>query len=116
MSAQIQHASAIRTAPDPSVSLHEHMIAIQELAKDFDLPIPVVAEMYWPELARLEQGATIDLYLPLLTERRVRDRLRRIPHPDKMADAMVSEVSSFQPTGVKLEQGVETSTSRRNRK
>ena len=95
MSPQIQHGSAIGAAPDPSVSLHEHVIAIQDLAKDFDLPTQVVADMYWPELARLEQGATVDLYLPLLTERRVRDRLRRIPRPDKMANAMVSRVSSF---------------------
>jgi hypothetical protein len=94
MSPQIQHESAIRTAPDPSGSLHEHLVAIQELAKGFDLPTQVVADMYWPELARLKQGATIDLYLPLLTERRVRDSLRRIPSPDKKRNAMSSTLSS----------------------
>ena len=65
------------TAPGSGGSLHEHVIVIQKLAKDFDLPTKAVADMYWPELARLKQGATIDLYLPLLTERRVRDSLRR---------------------------------------
>jgi hypothetical protein len=55
----------------------------------------VVAELYWPELARLKQGATIELYLPLLTERRVRDSLRRIPRPDKMRNGTVSTLSSF---------------------
>ncbi len=93
MSAQIQHKSAIRTTPDPNVSLNEHVIAIQELAKDFDLPLEVVADMYWPELARLTQGATIDLYLPLLTERRVRDSLRRMPRANRVRKAVVAAPS-----------------------
>jgi hypothetical protein len=93
MSSRIQPESAIRTAPDPGQSFHEHVIAIQELAKDFDLPTQVVAEMYWPELARLKQGATVDLYPPLLTERRVRDSLRRRPS-DKKRNAMVETLSS----------------------
>lgn len=79
MSAQIQNGSASKPAPDPSVSLHEHLLTIQDLARDFDLATQVVADRYWPELARLEQGATVDQYLPLLTARSVRDRLRRMP-------------------------------------
>jgi hypothetical protein len=93
MSPQIKHAGATKTPLGPVQPIHEHVIAIQDLAKDFELPIPVVAAMYWPELAGLKQGATIDLYLPLLTARRVRERLRRIPRPDKMRKAMVSTSS-----------------------
>jgi Protein of unknown function (DUF3562) len=93
MSSQIQKESEIGTVPDPSGSLHEHVIAIQELANDFNLPTQVVADMYWPQLARLKQGATIDLYLPLLTERRVRDSLRRIPRASKVRKAAVSALS-----------------------
>ena len=94
MSAQIQKDSVVGTAPDPRGSLHEHVIAIQELARDFDLPTQVVADMYWPQLARLKQGATVDLYLPLLTERRVRDSLRRIPPAGKVRKAVVPALSS----------------------
>jgi len=71
----------IRTATgaafEPRGTFHEHIIAINELARDFDLPESVVADLYWPELARLQDGATIDVYLPLLTERRLREHLRR---------------------------------------
>lgn len=71
----------IRTASgalfEPRGTFHEHAIAIHGLAHDFNIPEPVVADMYWPELASLQEGATIDVYLPLLTERRVRERLQR---------------------------------------
>jgi len=70
----------IRTATgafEPRGTFHEHLIAIHELGKDLTLPEPVVADVYWPELPKLQEGATIDVYLPLLTERRVRERLRR---------------------------------------
>jgi len=59
--------------------IDEHWIAIEELAKDFKLPAELVADVYLQELAQLKQGATIDLYLPLRTARRVRERLRRMP-------------------------------------
>ena len=75
----------IRTATgaafEPRGTFHEHIIAISELAHDFDLPESMVADMYWPELARLQEGATIDVYLPLLTERRLREHLRRSGKP-----------------------------------
>ena len=91
MSPQIQLATATKAATDPGEPIDEHLIAMQDLAKDFDLPMAVVAEMYWPELARLKQGATIDLYLPLLTERHVRERLRHMARPDdKTSTAAVS--------------------------
>jgi hypothetical protein len=77
----------IRTATgaafEPRGTFHEHIIAINELAHDFDLPESTVADIYWPELARLQEGATIDVYLPLLTERRSRERLRRSGKPDE---------------------------------
>ena len=82
MSPRIRTASG---APfEPRGTFHEHIIAIHELAHDFDLPESVVADMYWPELARLQEGATIDVYLPLLTERRLREHLRRSAKPDEV--------------------------------
>jgi len=90
MSPEIQPANASKIATEPSGPINEHLIAMQELAKDFDLPIGVVAKLYWPELARLEQGATIDLYLPLLTERHVRHKLRHMPRSDHVRTGMVS--------------------------
>ncbi len=90
MSLQIKHAGATKTPPGPVEPIDEHVIAIQDLAKDFELAVEVVADVYWPELAGLKRGATIDLYLPLLTARRVRERLRRIPRSDNMRKAVVS--------------------------
>src|SRR5215470_14417538 len=75
MSPRIRNASG---APfEPRGTFHEHLTAIHELGHDFDLPEPAIADVYWHELAKLQEGATIDVYLPLLTERRVRERLRR---------------------------------------
>jgi hypothetical protein len=93
MSLQIKHAGATKIPPGSVGPIDEHVIAIQDLAKDFELAVEAVADVYWPELAGLKQGATIDLYLPLLTARRVRERLRRIPRPDKMRKAMASTPS-----------------------
>jgi hypothetical protein len=81
MSPRIRTASG--AAFEPRGTFHEHIIAIHELAHDFDLSEPTVADIYWPELARLQEGATIDVYLPLLTERRVRERLWRSGKPDE---------------------------------
>jgi len=77
MSQQTKDDSAATAAPDPVEPVHEHVVAIRDLAQAFDVPMPMVADMYWSELARLKEGATTVLYLPLLTARRVRDRLRR---------------------------------------
>ena len=81
MSSRIRIATGV--AFEPRGTFHEHIIAINELAHEFDLPESTVADMYWPELARLQEGATIDVYLPLLTERRLRERLRRAGTPDE---------------------------------
>lgn len=90
MSPQLKHDSPTETALDRLEPIHEHAAAIGDLAEAFDLPVPLVADMYWSELARLREGATIDLYLPLLTARRVRDRLRRMPRPDDAGYGSVS--------------------------
>ena len=81
MSPRIRIATGV--AFEPRGTFHEHIIAINELAHDFDLPESMVADLYWPELARLQEGATIDVYLPLLAERRLRERLRRSGKPDE---------------------------------
>jgi len=46
-----------------------HAEAIDTLARDTGRPVQEVAEVYMQELARLESGARIYDYLPLLTSR-----------------------------------------------
>jgi len=81
MSPESKYDGATKIPLGPAGPIHEHVIAIEELAKDFKLPAEIVADVYLQELEQLKQGATIDLYLPLRTARRVRERLRRIPRP-----------------------------------
>ena len=57
----------------------QHSAAIQQIAEDSNWPVPVVAEMYWHELAQLEENATIKCYLGLVTARKVREALRHMP-------------------------------------
>jgi len=57
----------------------QHAAAIQQLAEDSNWPVPVVAEMYWHELAQLEEHATVRSYLGLVTARKVREALRHMP-------------------------------------
>jgi hypothetical protein len=61
----------------------QHAAAIKRLAEDSNWPVPVVAEMYWHELTQLEEDATVQTYLGLLTARKVREALRHLPrrHP-----------------------------------
>jgi hypothetical protein len=58
-----------------------HAEAIDTLAKDTGRPVQEVAEVYMRELARLESGARIFDYLPLLTSRYaltiLRERVRQ---------------------------------------
>ncbi|HTT38937.1 MAG TPA: DUF3562 domain-containing protein [Burkholderiales bacterium] len=56
-----------------------HVYAIQALAKESNWPVPVVADMYLDQLSRLQRDATIQTYLTVLTTRKVRDALRRLP-------------------------------------
>jgi len=84
---KVNMSPRIRTATgaafEPRGTFHEHVVAINELAHDFDLPESTVADLHWSELARLQDGATIDVYLPLPTERRLREHLRRSVKPDE---------------------------------
>lgn len=57
----------------------QHSDAIEQLAGDTAWPIPIVAEMYWSELMLLQEDATVDTYLSLLTTRKVRETLRHAP-------------------------------------
>jgi hypothetical protein len=57
----------------------QHTDAIEQLAEDTAWPVHVVAEMYWSELTLLQEDATVDTYLSLLTSRKVRETLRHAP-------------------------------------
>jgi hypothetical protein len=57
----------------------EHSAAIQQLAEDSNWPVPVVEQMYMHELSELKKEATVDTYLGLLAERKVRQTLRHMP-------------------------------------
>lgn len=70
-------------APDHSPAQQDdttqHVYAIQALAKEWNWPVPVVADMYLDQLSRLQRDATIQTFLTVLTTRKVRDALRRLP-------------------------------------
>ena len=57
----------------------EHSAAIHQLAEDSNWPVPVVEQMYLHELSELKKEATVDTYLTLLAERKVRETLRHMP-------------------------------------
>lgn len=59
--------------------LDEHARAIEGLAREFKRPVPAIAEIYWSELSKLRQGAKTDIYLSLITARKVREKLHRLP-------------------------------------
>jgi hypothetical protein len=56
-----------------------HMKAIQRLAGDVGSDIAVVKAIYEAELARLQEGARLRDYLPLLTARHTLDYIRSHP-------------------------------------
>jgi uncharacterized protein DUF3562 len=70
---QLHNSSAIEA---PAI---QHSAAIQRLAEDSNWPVPVVAEMYWHELAQLRERATVKAYLGLVTAHKVREALRHMP-------------------------------------
>jgi hypothetical protein len=49
---------------------------IENLARETDMPVEIVHEIYSIEHAKLEQGARIKTYVPVLTRRRVKDLLQ----------------------------------------
>lgn len=55
-----------------------HRHAIQTLAEHSHSPLDLVEEIYRTELSQLETDARITQYLPLVTSRRARDRLRTL--------------------------------------
>jgi len=65
--------------PEQQDEAAQHVYAIQALANESNWPVPVVADMYLDQLSRLQRDATIQTYLTVLTTRKVRDALRRLP-------------------------------------
>ena len=59
--------------------LKDHSAAVQQLAADSNWPLPVVEQMYQHEVSLLKQDATVDTYIDLLAERKVRETLRHKP-------------------------------------
>jgi Protein of unknown function (DUF3562) len=49
---------------------------IELLARETDSPVHVVEKIYASERARLEKSARIKTYVPVLTHRHVKERLR----------------------------------------
>ena len=48
-----------------------------ELAADFDTPVDTIEELVAGSFDELADGARIDTYIPVLTKRAVKERLRR---------------------------------------
>jgi hypothetical protein len=67
----------IRMPTTATAMAQQHQNAIEALAEHWQSPRDVIEAMYWNEFARIEPGARITQYLPLVTSRRVRDLLRR---------------------------------------
>jgi hypothetical protein len=55
--------------------------AIRSLTEHSRLPFEVVEKIYRNELLLLEPTARVTRYLPIVTTRRARDRLRRFSNP-----------------------------------
>jgi hypothetical protein len=58
-----------------------HVNAIRSLTEHSRLPFEVVEKIYRNELLLLEPTARVTRYLPIVTTRRARDRLRRFSNP-----------------------------------
>jgi hypothetical protein len=74
-----KHGSQLADSEVLKLPVTQHTAAIERLAEDSHWPVPVVAEMYWHELTQLEEDATVQTYLGLLTARKVREALRHLP-------------------------------------
>ena len=62
-------------APDARASVDQ---IVRELAADFDgMPVDAIEQLVVGSLDELSEGARIETYLPVLTKRVVRERLRR---------------------------------------
>jgi hypothetical protein len=59
--------------------LKDHSAAVEQLAADSNWPVPVVERMYQQQVSLLKQEATVDTYIDLLAERKVRETLRHMP-------------------------------------
>jgi len=60
-----------------AAELAQHLQAIDSLSTATGTKVAEVTEIYEAVLTRLQQGAHIRIYLPLLASRRVRERLDR---------------------------------------
>jgi hypothetical protein len=69
-----------KPTPGAADMAESHRHAIQALAEHSRSPFELVESLYRSELIKLEPGARITQYLPLVTSRRVRDRLRQSVH------------------------------------
>lgn len=61
----------------PTSKKRTHQRAIEWLAKEAHLPFDAVARLYDEEWARLEAGARITGFLPVIALRNLRERLLR---------------------------------------
>lgn len=54
-----------------------HLAVIDALAKELQIPVERVSGAYFEEISRLESGARIKTFVPVLAVGRVRNELRR---------------------------------------
>jgi Protein of unknown function (DUF3562) len=70
---------------------------IEVLAREAQVPLDDVAQLYVREWAALSAGVRITSLLPILTTRKVRDLLRQHGHPQRVP-AAVEAFALAQPT------------------
>jgi Protein of unknown function (DUF3562) len=72
---------------DSQIPTHEAS-DIASLARETNMPLAAVQEIYKVERARLDQVAKIKIYIPMLIRRRVKDHLRSQQHGSSFLSAM----------------------------
>lgn len=74
-----------RTPTHSASARVHHAELIEKIAAESNWPATVVAEIYWHELKRLQDSASINTYVPVLAAKKVREALRRAPVRAKAA-------------------------------
>lgn len=54
--------------------------SLEAIAREEHVPLIEVAQLYKVERAQLEDGATIETYIPVIAHRNVRIKVRRLHH------------------------------------
>jgi hypothetical protein len=63
---------------DDEIEKRQHLNAIQSLARDLEIPMGVVSELYESELVNLKQVVRIKDFLTVIVSRRVKETIKKM--------------------------------------